>query len=73
MDKTFYAVLVLVGKGMGGDTLGGLGDRYPCQYVPTILVAGLVGHSRLNPRNMVASRTERKRERQSKSLVRAAS
>lgn len=57
-----YAVLILVGKGMGGDTLGGLGDSYPCQYVPTILVTGLVGHGRLNPRNMVASRREKERQ-----------
>lgn len=55
--------LVLVGKGMGGDILGGLGDRYPCQHVPTILVAGLVSHGQLNPSNMVALLSrERKRE-----------
>lgn len=48
---------------MGGDILGGLGDRYPCQHVPTILVAGLVSHGQLNPSNMVALLSrERKRE-----------
>lgn len=29
----------IVDKGMDADTLGGLGDRCPCQNVPTVLVA----------------------------------
>lgn len=40
----------LVSNGTDGDTLGRLGDRYPCQTVPTVLVAGLVGHGQLCPR-----------------------
>lgn len=40
----------MVGKGMDGDTLGGLGDRCPCQNAPTILVARLVSRSQLTSR-----------------------
>lgn len=37
-------------NGTDGDTLGRLGDRHPCQTVPTVLVAGLVSRGQLRPR-----------------------